>query len=544
MLPNSKGKIPLHYAAREGRIELVEYFLHHIPRAASMATDKRKLALHFAAGDGHVSVCRALLKVYPRGASLPSAKGKLPLHLCARWGHMDVAYDLIRVFPDAVRALDWEGSLPLHDAAREGQLEMSRYLLDLFPMALSTSNLRNEIPLFPAVRSGSLDLVALLVQAWPAGSRCILQNISADDSLHTGWMSWDILELLLRGAVQKLYGCPLLQGKIPPRAVLMTSDNWRTIVQPPMPPCWALQKPKKENNNITIDEKKSNKKLRIYDTREVDNDIRYQTRLLQESMQPIVATVAAAAAAAPTETEDIEGDMEEIAMSTVMRSKSPILQEVNDTAGFGHRKRSCYDSFSSSSTLHPHQDEYSAESTICFCVPEEQRKFIPLHAALECSASYHVIQYVLDHRYEEDIQQCDERGMLPLHWAVVQCYRPQLDTTDERELMIRMILNKLIVKKDDGSFNAATIRDNVYHRLPLHFALWHQADHRIITTLIDAYPSSAVEKCQTRDIFYDKTPLHIAIQCDCELDTVYTLLKLDPTFLAKQRILVADRTES
>jgi hypothetical protein len=78
----------------------------------------------------------------------------------------------------------------------------------------------------------------------------------------------------------------------------------------------------------------------------------------------------------------------------------------------------------------------------------------------------------------------------------------------------------------------------------LHFALWHQADHRIITALIDAYPSSAVEKCQTRDIFYDKTPLHIAIQCDCELDTVYTLLKLDPTFLAKQRILVADRTES
>lgn len=543
-IPNNKGKIPLHYAAREGRIDMVKFFLHNVPHTASIATDKRKLALHFAAGDGHGNVCYELLKVYPRGASLPSSKGKLPLHLCARWGHIDIAHQLIQIYPDSARALDWEGSLPLHDAAREGQVDMSRYLLEKFPMALSTANLRNEIPLFPAVRSCSLDLVALLVQAWPGGSRCILQNISANDHLYSGWMSWDILELLLRGSVQKLNGCTLLDDKIPPKVKLITNDNnnWRTIVQPPMPPCWALQKTKKSK----ADKKKNdntNKKVQVCETKDDDVDERYHTRLL-ETQQQETTTSAATIAAAEADTAEID-DVDEIAMSTIMRSKSPVLQEcIPLPRSSANKKRSfyCFKTTESQNECHYTSDE----STVCFYVPEEERKFIPLHSAFECSASCHVIRYVLDNRINDnDIYETDERGMLPLHWAVAQCNRPQLDTCEEREHMINIILDKLIATattrtsddddcKNDTIYSTAMIRDKVYNRLPLHFALLYQADFRVIQALIHAYPSSAVDKCLTRDNFNNKTPLHIAIQCDCELDIIYLLLKSDPAFVSRE----------
>jgi Ankyrin repeats (3 copies) len=237
LLPNRKGETPLHYAARAGWIDVVQFFLHHVPHTASIATSNRKLPLHLAAKEGHVWVCRVLLSVYPQGASQHDVEGKLPLHICAQYGHMEVAFVLIQVYHDAIRTLDWEGNLPLHDAVQEGRLKMTRYLIDLYPLALCTSNLRNEIPLFPAVRSRSLAVVALVIQAWPAGCRCMLQNVTIYDNLSTGWITWDIFLLLLRGAVKKLKGCSSFETQIPPRSMLRTSSNWRTIIQSYNHPC-------------------------------------------------------------------------------------------------------------------------------------------------------------------------------------------------------------------------------------------------------------------------------------------------------------------
>jgi hypothetical protein len=237
------------------------------------------------------------------------------------------------------------------------------------------------------------------------------------------------------------------------------------------------------------------------------------------------------------EINDSDYDIDEIVTSSLMRSKSPILQEFSDKMVENHacncQKCSC-DKLCSSSLIYC--TEHPVKCMMHFPIPKHQQKFIPLHAALECSASYHVIQYILNHRYVEDVHECDERGMLPLHWAVVQCSRPQLDTPLERKAMISMIIEKLIVNKmEDGTFNAAMIRDYIYNRLPLHFALLYQADPQVIKALIEAYPSLAVDTCHTRDIFCDKTPLHIAIQMDCTLEITYMLLRLDPSFIANEQ---------
>jgi ankyrin repeat protein len=216
-IPNKKGKIPLHFAAREGRTEMVRFLLSANPNTAAIPSKKNKLALHFAAGEGHQTIVELLLNTYPEGSLQRSSKGKLPLHFAARWGHLQVAKTLLTLFPDAVRGVDLEGSLPLHDAAREGQVDMARYLFRIYPRGLMTANIRNEIPLFPAVRSGNLDLVIPLIQAWPTGGKFVLKHACVDDNVHH-WSS-DILELLLRGAVGNFHNCALLEGRQAPALV-------------------------------------------------------------------------------------------------------------------------------------------------------------------------------------------------------------------------------------------------------------------------------------------------------------------------------------
>jgi ankyrin repeat protein len=206
-----KGKIPLHYAAREGRVDMINLLLRLDPFTASIKSKKEKLALHFACGEGHFDVVKALLRAHPAGASTISLKGKLPLHFAARWGHLPVAQHLLHVYPYAVQVADWEGCLPLHDAAREGQAVMSQYLIEKWPDALKAASLRGEIPLFTAVRSGNLSFVVCLLKLWHEGGKYVLQNVAESDSVND-W-DWNILELCLRGAESNFTGCSMVNKK-------------------------------------------------------------------------------------------------------------------------------------------------------------------------------------------------------------------------------------------------------------------------------------------------------------------------------------------
>ena len=220
---NGKGKTPLHFAAREGRLEVVNFLLDRAPQVAAILTDKRKLPLHFAAADGHSHVCRRLLEVYPEGARVSSSKGKNCLHFCARWGHLGIARDVLDLYPDAICTPDAEFSLPLHDAVRGSQVDMCRMLVDRYPMAVTACNMRGEIPLYGAARSGNLELCAYFVAVWPRSGAYLLQNASVDDCI--GEWDWDVLEMLLRGAVGNFAGCSLFGNRLPPPHVRINNET-------------------------------------------------------------------------------------------------------------------------------------------------------------------------------------------------------------------------------------------------------------------------------------------------------------------------------
>jgi len=193
--PNSKGKIPLHYAAREGRTDLVRWLLAQNPETAKVASEKQKLAIHFAAGDGHANTVHELLMVHPEGATALSSKGKLPLHLAARWGHLACVQRLCTA--TTVQARDFEGNLPLHEAARQAQVETAHYLWQFHPQALSVSNLRHEVPLYSAVRAACAPLIIAWTRAYPAVCTSIVTQLATGD-VHAWW----VYELLLRAATE------------------------------------------------------------------------------------------------------------------------------------------------------------------------------------------------------------------------------------------------------------------------------------------------------------------------------------------------------
>lgn len=427
-IANGNHKTPLHYAAREGKTDIIEYFLRVVPTAASVASDKDKLPLHFAAGEGHYEIVQALLRVHPAGASMPTAKGKLPLHFAARWNHLQVCQLLLSVFPDAVRALDWDQSLPLHDAAREGQYEVSRLLVELYPHGLMTSNLRCDIPLFLAVRSANLRLIALFVQVWPHGSRVVLNNSTSYEKVHT-WSN-QVIELLLRGAVDQLESC-----------------EW-------MRPLWVPNLPQLTEENCEP----------------------------QSSRPPKRAKYTFSSAKEGT------------------RTKSPILDRSDGPEA-------------PVSDPSPHIGRLTAPVA-------RSTAFLPLHAGLTVGASCQVLSTVMDH-WPASIEQVDEFGRTPLHLAVTRCSSME---------GARWVLDDLLVKFPGAAFQ----RDHL-HRLPLHVALASRAHPSVIVALVDLDPDVCSAKCESRDVWCHMTPIHMACACDCELETVYELVRRDPSFFRKAR---------
>jgi ankyrin repeat protein len=505
--PNDKGKIPLHYASREGRSALVQFLLQVAPGTAAMASGKDKLALHFAAGEGHLAVVQALLIVYPQGAALPSAKGKLPLHLCSRWGHQGVARLLLPYYPDAIRALDWEGSLPLHEACREGQVEMARILVDIFPEALATANLRQEVPLFPAVRAGSLDLVLDLCLVWPQGAAHVLSQVTTDDRLAT----WPpaMVETLLRAAS----GCLLQQeaslGRVnarpPPTVRLLaqvnhvlpqiTEDETDRSAAAAKAEAKAAKAVAKKGNPKKKDKPKKEKKKVVPTLGTIDDrQARLWTAGPFASTQVLRLTLTAPYASAT---------------SRPVRCKSPLL---HDETAVRPRKR----------VRHSYRQHHTAErpneessSTTRNDADSQELTFYPWHAALAAHASLAVLQHVWQ-AFPGNLTQNDDLQRTPLFWAVMH------PLTRSDDALVTWMLQHVFVEA------AVAVRDS-QQAMPLHAAIRHRASSRLIKALLTAQPSSAVERIE------GLAPLALACQSQCDNATLYLLLRADPSWVTSMR---------
>lgn len=127
-LTDNDGNNPLHYAALNGQLEIVQILLATPEINIFAPNEEGNTAIHCAAFRGHLPVVQILIATLGINVNILNSRRSTPLHCAAYRGHQSVVQALLAA-EAAVNITDQFGNTPLHYAAREGHLEVAETLL-------------------------------------------------------------------------------------------------------------------------------------------------------------------------------------------------------------------------------------------------------------------------------------------------------------------------------------------------------------------------------------------------------------------------------
>jgi ankyrin repeat protein len=469
------GSLPLHFAASLGNIKIASLLLEKYRKGAVTPNSKGKIPLHYAAREGRTDFVIFMLQNAPETASVLTTKRKSALHFAAGEGHTEIVKALLKTHPKGASVATKKGKVALHFAARWGHLEVAKDLHKEFPDGVSTFDDDGSLPLHDATREGQLLMSHFLVDKYPQGLS--KENIRGETPLFPAIRNGNI-EL-----------CKYL------------INVW------PRGGKQVLQKVRAEDDigawgeglfDLCLRGAVENLDLQSCTSCGYSSDSSVLGSDVSTEVDYIVETAAAA-------TKPAASDLD----ITLPRSKSPILLEKEKP-----EKRKLTSSENNGCNKRSRRGSVDRDFG-CLGTPN-RRCFLQLHAALECGASAPVLDFVLD-KYGDQLKQTDNLGKLPLHLAA------QYWTKGAIPCIIKRIWKP--------HQKACTVHD-ILGRLPLHLAIKSRADCRLIRALLDANPASVVEDCNIIDpSIVDKRPIIMASEHQCDLSTVYMLLREDPSVL-------------
>ena len=130
-LLNRYGQTPLHWAAKNGHIEVCKLILEGTSdKNPAEIKYPRQTPLHYAAYHGHPEVCKLIMdsiSVVKIGFDKNPAsgyKGGTPFHCAAEQGHLAVCQLMLEKLSDKNPATNETGLTPLHYAAQSGHVEV------------------------------------------------------------------------------------------------------------------------------------------------------------------------------------------------------------------------------------------------------------------------------------------------------------------------------------------------------------------------------------------------------------------------------------
>ncbi|GFU17072.1 hypothetical protein NPIL_427091 [Nephila pilipes] len=188
------GRKPVHIAAREGHINVVELFLNRGVKVSD-ADENGWIPLHYAAWNGHLETVKLLIN---KGADIhakDSTHGKKPIHIAAERGYTNVVelflgsgmsvddtdkegrsslyyaarnghFEVVKILADRdanIHAVTIHGTKPIHVAALDGHKNVIEFLLDR-GANVNDSNKDNWTPLHFAAEDGQLRVAKFLVK--------------------------------------------------------------------------------------------------------------------------------------------------------------------------------------------------------------------------------------------------------------------------------------------------------------------------------------------------------------------------------------------
>ncbi|KAK3599557.1 hypothetical protein CHS0354_035794 [Potamilus streckersoni] len=158
------GATCLHYAARKGMVNIMEYLVKTKGFKGSVRSRVGSTPAHDAAAAGILDSLKWLLENTGCKVDDRDGAGATVLHLACRHRHTHVARWIITESNCDVMIKTSTGALPLHFAAESGDLEIVNLLLREAPTSVNWQTMNGMTPVYVACQKGQLDTLRQLIE--------------------------------------------------------------------------------------------------------------------------------------------------------------------------------------------------------------------------------------------------------------------------------------------------------------------------------------------------------------------------------------------
>ena len=187
------GHIPLHYAASNGHVEVVKYFIVELHCDPMDKNQYGETPLHFACTNGQLNIAQYLIREEHCNPSCESNGGYTPLHDACRHGHLNIAQYLIREEHCNPSCEDNDGMTPLHWACGNGHLNIAQYLIREEHCNPSCENNDGMTPLHYACFGDHTHIVQYLLSTGRVNP--LTKNKLGNTALYWASHKYDIIKL-------------------------------------------------------------------------------------------------------------------------------------------------------------------------------------------------------------------------------------------------------------------------------------------------------------------------------------------------------------
>ncbi|CAN2103767.1 ankyrin repeat domain-containing protein [Wolbachia pipientis] len=155
------GRTPLHYAAQEGKLDVVKYLVEEKHADVNANDNDGFIPLHYAAAHGNLRLVKYMVE---KGADFNAKCNRLrtPLHLAAMYGYIEVV-KYLKERGAAFNLKGHYGQSPLHSATINGKLEVVKYLVKE-GASIDDKDQVGRTPLDYATKKGYKNIVEFLKQ--------------------------------------------------------------------------------------------------------------------------------------------------------------------------------------------------------------------------------------------------------------------------------------------------------------------------------------------------------------------------------------------